>query len=128
MRAEEGRISSVAVRPDNPAQSPDIGLVGCSGDPVRGVRALRLLGLLGTEEENTPGPGLVVVLPDLDFPPAVSKSKKSGSPKLEALEPSAGKGGLEAGDTRGDVCIDSGILSLVSNTKKASPPSPSFIA
>lgn len=37
------------------------------------------------------------------------------------------KGGLFAGDTRGDVCRNSGMVSVVSKTKKASPPSPSFI-
>ena len=39
IRAEEGRISSVAGREAIPAQSPDIGRVGCSGEPVSGVRA-----------------------------------------------------------------------------------------
>ena len=79
------------------------------------------------EEESNPGPGLVT-LPDLGFPFNVSKSRKSGSDRLETFEPSARNGGLEAGETRGDVCIASGILSLVSNTKNASPPSPSFMA
>ena len=32
------------------------------------------------------------------------------------------------GYTSGDVCRDAGISSVVSNTKKASPPSPNFIA
>ena len=40
VRAERGRISSVAGRSDAiPDQSPDFGRVGCSGDPVSGVRA-----------------------------------------------------------------------------------------
>jgi hypothetical protein len=91
------------------------------------VYLLRLLGLRGTEVERTPVPGLDI-LPDLDLPPDPSSSRKSGSKSCERFEPSAGKGGLEAGETNGDVCIASGILSLVSNTKKASPPSPSFIA
>jgi hypothetical protein len=88
---------------------------------------LRLLCLLGAELDSTPGPGLDI-LPDLAFPFIVSKSRKSGSDRFEVFAPSACKGGLEAGETKGDVCIASGILSLVSNTKKASPPSPSFIA
>ena len=83
-----------------------------------------MLCLLTPDFEKIPGPGLGVSA----FPVAVSKSKKSGSDKLAAPEPSAAKGGLEAGDTRGEVCRASGILSLVSKTKKASPPSPSFIA
>ena len=36
--------------------------------------------------------------------------------------------GLEAGDITGEVCSPSGTLAEVSNTKKASPPSPSFMA
>jgi hypothetical protein len=88
---------------------------------------LRLPDLLGTEVDSTSVPDLVK-LPDLGFPVAVSKSKKSGSERFETFEPSAAKGGLDAGETKGDVCIASGILSLVSKTKKASPPSPSFIA
>jgi hypothetical protein len=99
-----------------------------SGDADRGVRAPRLLGLRGEElEYRTPAPGRIT-LPDLAFPFSVSRSKKSGSDKFETFEPSAGKGGLEAGDTKGEVCNASGILSLVSKTKNASPPSPSFIA
>ena len=91
------------------------------------MNILKLLGRLGAEVESTPVPGLVI-LPDLDFPPIISKSRKSGSERFETFDPSAGKGGLEAGDTKGDVCIASGISSLVSKTKNASPPSPSFMA
>jgi hypothetical protein len=87
----------------------------------RGEHSLRLLPLLCEEAE-------IVKLPDLAFPVTVSKSRKSGSERLGTLELSAGRGGLEAGETRGDVCMASGIVSLVSNTKNASPPSPSFIA
>lgn len=62
-----------------------------------------------------------------------SKSNSGGSCKeggmvaaLPGVEGSSG--GLDAGDTRGDVCRLWGMVSLVSNTKKASPPSPSFMA
>lgn len=62
-----------------------------------------------------------------------SKSNRGGSCKaggmVVALPGVEGcSGGLEAGDTRGDVCKLWGMVSLVSNTKKASPPSPSFMA
>lgn len=61
-----------------------------------------------------------------DLPSSPSSSRGSGS--CIAEEASAGpKGGLLAGETNGDVCIDSGIESEVSKTKKASPPSPSFM-
>jgi len=88
---------------------------------------LRLLCLRVAEVENAPIPGLAT-LPDLGFPLTVSRSRKSGSDRFETFDPSAGNGGLEAGETSGDVCIASGILSLVSKTKNASPPSPNFIA
>jgi len=107
-----------------PAQSPEIGrAVGYSGDADSGVKALRLLGL-----RAPPLPAGLVRLVDRGFPVTVSRSKKSGSDRLERLEPSATSGGLEAGETNGEVCIASGILSLVSKTKNASPPSPSFMA
>lgn len=100
---------------------------------VRGVicgghsNLLILLDLRGTDVESAPTPGLAT-LADLGFLPTVSRSRKSGSDRFETFDPSACKGGLEAGETRGDVCIASGILSLVSKTKNASPPSPNFIA
>jgi len=124
----DGRRSSVAGRLEAiPDQSPDTGRsLRNSGEADNGVNVLKLLGLLGTEDN--PVPGLVVTLPALDFLPMVSKSKKSGSDSPAICELSAGKGGLDAGETRGEVCIASGILSLVSKTKKASPPSPSFMA
>jgi len=130
VRAEEGRMSSLCGRPVRiPDQSPETGRVFVnSGEPDKGVKELKLLCLLGTELESTPAPGLVVRLPDLTFPPCMSKSRKSGSERLEVSTPSGTKGGLDAGETNGEVCIASGILSLVSKTKKASPPSASFIA
>jgi len=79
------------------------------------------------DEPETPVPGLDV-LPDLGFPPEVAKSRKSGSDRFPSEDSSAGKGGLDAGETKGDVCMASGISSLVSKTKNASPPSPNFIA
>lgn len=91
------------------------------------MRVLRVLSLLVVRPEMGAGPGLAT-LEDLDLPVLASKVRKSGSARRAGVEPSAGRGGLEAGDTNGDVCIASGILSLVSNTKKASPPSPNFMA
>lgn len=41
--AEDSRRSSAAGGGARPAQSPDIGRVSCSGEPVRGVRAPDLL-------------------------------------------------------------------------------------
>lgn len=84
---------------------------------------------LGDEFEyrNALGPGLEGLL-GLKVPFSVVRSRKSGSCRPEFEEPSAVKGGLEAGDTNGDVWRASGMVSLVSKTKKASPPSPSFIA
>lgn len=89
-----------------------------------------ILKLLGRRRgtADIPVPDRFVTLPDLDLPPVISSSKKSGSDKFERFDSSAGSGGLEAGETRGEVCIASGILLLVSNTKNASPPSPSFMA
>jgi hypothetical protein len=69
----------------------------------------------------------LTMLEDLDLPFSASSARKSGSTRV-VEEPSADMGGLEAGDTNGEVCNASGILSLVSNTKNASPPSPNFMA
>jgi len=57
------------------------------------------------------------------------RSKYSGSWSRGGEEPSSRGGrGLAVGEITGDVCKSSGISSDVSKTKKASPPSPSFIA
>lgn len=60
----------------------------------------------------------------------VFKSRNSGSCRIgaEAASCSILVSGLAAGEMTGDVCKPSGISSNVSKTKKASPPSPSFIA
>ena len=57
------------------------------------------------------------------------RSRNSGSCKIgiEAPSCSARLCGLVAGEMTGDVCRLSGISSEVSKTKKASPPSPSFM-
>lgn len=57
-----------------------------------------------------------------------SRSKYSGSDKEEEMFSSLRILGLLVGETKGDVCSEAGISAVVSNTKKASPPSPSFIA
>jgi len=60
---------------------------------------------------------------------SVARSNGSGSARPMLGIYSAGFwAGLTSGDTRGDVCSASGMLSAVSKTKKASPPSPNFIA
>jgi hypothetical protein len=56
-----------------------------------------------------------------------SKSKYSGSWSDDGRLSSLRIFGLAVGDTRGDVCNEAGISSVVSKTKNASPPSPSFI-
>ena len=86
-------------------------------------------------------PGSVIVLPVigtagsvLDFTGLLGlleeRSRNSGSWRevAELSDSLATCCGLAAGETTGDVCKDSGTLLLVSNTKNASPPSPSFIA
>lgn len=73
-------------------------------------------------------PGVVGEPLDFRFFSGSAISRKVGSGNAEALSCSAEAfGGLLAGDMRGDVCKDSGICSVVSKTKKASPPSPNFI-
>jgi hypothetical protein len=53
------------------------------------------------------------------------RSKESGSAReIGSVDL---KSGLEAGETKGDVWRASGTLEEVSKTKKASPPSPSFM-
>ena len=71
------------------------------------------------------GGRLVVV--ERGFPKSDSRSNGSGSCIGEDEGRCGSKGGLEAGDTSGDVCMLSGIAAVVSKTKKASPPSPSFM-
>jgi len=64
---------------------------------------------------------------DLENP--ASRSRGSGSLVEGSLEGDIGLCvGLETGETRGDVCRPSGTCPDVSKMKKASPPSPSFIA
>lgn len=94
---------------------------------MRIILILSVLSLRVVLPDSGTGPGLAI-LDDLDFPFAGSNVRKSGSTSVEVVEPSAGNGGLEAGETNGEVCNASGMSSLVSKTKKASPPSPNFMA
>lgn len=59
---------------------------------------------------------------------SASRSRGSGSAKVGVPPGVCGPmSGLVVGDTSGDVWRASGMLLLVSKTKKASPPSPSFM-
>lgn len=62
------------------------------------------------------------------FAKSVSSSNGSGSEMIESEEDRGRATGLASGDTKGDVCKAWGMLAVVWNTKKASPPSPSFMA
>lgn len=75
---------------------------------------------------STRPPGLLLAL----FDGPASKSRGGMPEWLATSEPGVvGRvPGLETGDTSGEVCIAAGTLEVVSKTKKASPPSPSFIA
>jgi len=65
-----------------------------------------------------------LAVPGRCMSPARSRGSSSGTG-----EPSAGSvEGLATGETTGDVCSPSGTGDDVSKTKKASPPSPSFMA
>ena len=58
----------------------------------------------------------------------LSRSRGSGSSNARSEGSSVGFcSGLATGDAMGEVCISAGMERVVSNTKKASPPSPSFI-
>lgn len=74
------------------------------------------------------GIGIVDVRLPLSWLESFVRSKKSGSWRVDVSDcPSGRDFGLVAGDTKGDVCKSSGMSSVVSNTKNASPPSPNFI-
>lgn len=88
-------------------------------------------GSLGTELEYRAAGGGRMKPVDGPLPFSLSSSSSRGGGSCKAPVVAArpgGSGGVEAGDTSGDVWRLCGMVSLVSNTKNASPPSPSFMA
>lgn len=75
---------------------------------------------------RTVGGGLAK-LEDRGFPAALRSSDSGSCRSSDAPGAWGSSGGLETGETRGEVCRLMGMFSVVSKTKKASPPSPSFI-
>ena len=108
----EGTVSSVlALCMWKPDQSPDFGRPNSA--------SACMLSDVGTDMD---------MRPLLLLTPALSRSKGSGSSKARSEGISTGFcSGLAAGEAIGDVCISAGMERVVSKTKKASPPSPSFM-
>jgi hypothetical protein len=108
----EGTTSSVlALCIWKPDQSPDLGRPNSA--------SACMLSDVGTDMDMRPLLRVTLL---------ASRSRGSGSSNARSEGSSRGFcSGLATGEAMGDVCISAGMERVVSKTKKASPPSPSFI-
>lgn len=102
---------------------------GCSGEDDSGVMFPRSLVARCGGLKAIPSPGKTAEVGRGRLLVLLDMSRYSGSCKLSGRPSGSPRAvGLPAGDIRGEVWRASGTSSFVSNTKKASPPSPSFMA